>query len=105
MSQNNNLLNKLGYLVLVLEQIALGASLGETGCKLRERITGRRSAINLNNYTGSSVAEHYQQAGHHMRVSVIQSAPEDIMKRRYALGALSSTSGSNGCAHRPMCGY
>ena len=27
MSQNNNLLNKLGYLVLVFEQIALGASL------------------------------------------------------------------------------
>ena len=55
---------------------------GETGCKLRQRMTGHRSAINLNNNTGSSVAEHFQQAGQHMRVSVIQSAPEDIMKRR-----------------------
>ena len=55
---------------------------GETGCKLRQRMTGHRSASNLNNNTDSTVAEHFKQAGHHMRVSVIQSAPEDIMKRR-----------------------
>ena len=53
---------------------------GETGCKLRERMTGHRSAIN--NKIDTPVAEHFQLAGHHLRVSVIQSASEDVMKRR-----------------------
>ena len=43
-------------------------------------MTRHRSAIN--NKIDTPVAEHFQLAVHHLRISVIQSASEDVMKRR-----------------------
>ena len=52
---------------------------GETGCRLQDRMTGHRSAIKRKEDT--PVADNFGQAGHDLQVSVLESAPSDVLKR------------------------
>ena len=53
---------------------------GETGCHLHERMNGHRFAIKHNEDT--PVAKHFNLEGHAWRVSALQYAPVDTIKRR-----------------------
>ena len=55
------------------------AYVGETGCTLRERMNGHRSAIN--NDEDTPVADHFKEE-HSVRVSVLTSTPEEVIQRR-----------------------
>ena len=55
------------------------AYVGETGCTLRERMNGHRSAIK--NSEDTPVADHFKEE-HSVRVSVLTSTPEEVVQRR-----------------------
>ena len=55
------------------------AYVGVTGCTLRERKNGHRSAIN--NSEDTPVAEHFKEENS-VRVSVLTSTPEEVIQRR-----------------------
>ena len=55
------------------------AYVGETGCTLRERMNGHRSAIK--NGEDTPVADHFKEE-HSARVSVLTSTPEEVVQRR-----------------------
>ena len=55
------------------------AYVGETGCKLRERLNHHRS--NIRNNDDTPVAEHFR-GQHALRVTVLSAAPEDVVQRR-----------------------
>ena len=54
------------------------AYVGETGCTLRERMNGHRSAIK--NGEDTPVADHFKEE-HSVRVSVLTSTPEEVVQR------------------------
>ena len=54
------------------------AYVGETGCTLRERMNGHRSAIK--NGEDTPVADHFKEE-HSVRVSVLTSTPEEVIQR------------------------
>ena len=56
------------------------AYIGETGCRLQKRMNGLRHTIRHQQDT--PVADHFQQPGHDLPVSVLQATPQDVTKRR-----------------------
>ena len=56
------------------------AYVGETGCRLHERMNGHRHSIKNNEDT--PVAIHFSTEGHTLRVAVLQRTPQDVIKRR-----------------------